>query len=105
MSGRWIHNGGSEQYPLPCVKFTDDRESWKWIQERHAADAPYNLVYTPAGVYCFARKFQGSYQHAEWTSGFAWYECAGSMITFCESDYGALTSDMILGEFEKMRDD
>jgi diadenosine tetraphosphate (Ap4A) HIT family hydrolase len=99
---RWLHNGGDLPYPLPCTKFVDERGSWGWIQDRHNADRPYNLIYTPAGVFCFARGFQGSYTHAGWTSGFAWYECGGGMIAFRGPDYDALTPAMILCEYANM---
>ena len=107
MDAQWKHNNddGGRPYPLACNKYVNGCDAWKWISERHRADRPYNLVYAPTGIYCFPRKFQGSYQRADWTGGFAWYECAGNMITFRDRDYDALTLEMILDEYAKMSDD
>ena len=103
MNERWNYNGGAAEYPLACVNCRDDCDSWEWIQRRHQGNLPYNLIYTPRGVFCFARKFQGAYANAPWTSGFAWYECGGSMITFNPQTYSGLTQEMILDQFAEMR--
>jgi hypothetical protein len=104
MHDHWQHNDGKDAYPLPCETFTRPNDSWEWIKARQEADRPYNLLYTPSRVFCFPRPFQGSYGHAPWTSGFAWYECAGGMITFTDAEYDVLTATMILDEYAKMRD-
>ena len=69
----------------------------------NGSNLAYNLIYTPDKVYCFARRFQGQYEHAPWTSGFAWYECGGGMITLNDEHFRTLTSGMISKEFAKMR--
>jgi hypothetical protein len=103
MHARWRHNDGTEEYPLPCRTFFNSEDSWEWVEERHQSNTPYNLIYLPGRIYCFERRFQNSYEHACWTSGFAWYECGGGMITSSEDDFDALTSEMIFSEFVKMR--
>lgn len=60
----------------------------------------YNLLYFPGRVYCFLRKMQGSYIHAEWTPGFSWYELAGGILTANHDSYAALTESDINAEFK-----
>jgi hypothetical protein len=100
----WKHNGGEKQYPLPCTVFDSWEASWAWMewiyrQKIHS----FNLLYTPGKVYCFERKRQGTYRHARWTSGFAWYELSGNMITFSREDYISITPEQIEKEFKKLK--
>lgn len=99
----WEHNGGREPYPLACQVFTAAEEGWAWIDNIQRADRnSYNLLYTPGTMYAFERKRQGSYRHARWTSGFAWYEVSGGAITFCREDFNTLTEEMITKEYNKL---
>lgn len=102
MSSVWRHNGGADEYPLPCVAAEDDGDVWKWIQGQHARNQPYNLIYTREKTYCFSRKAQLTYQHASWTSGFAWFEVAGHVITSSLSDYERITDMDIEQELAKI---
>ncbi len=99
----WKHNGGSETYPTACIAFDSLTDSWAYIQDIHLADThSYNLLYTPEKIYCFERRRQGTYRHAEWTSGFAWFEVSGNLILFSQSDYLAITFEKIEKEFAKL---
>jgi hypothetical protein len=102
MSCIWRHNGGADEYPLPCVTAENDRDAWNWIQGQHTRNQPYNLIYTPEKIYCFSRKPQLTYEHASWTSGFAWFEVAGHVITNSLADYERVTDRDIEQELAKL---
>ncbi|HEY3312438.1 MAG TPA: hypothetical protein VGK00_12430 [Anaerolineales bacterium] len=100
----WTHNGGKHAFPLPCHVFENVEASWKWMERIYKQDTTsFNLIYTPGRVYCFERKRQGTYRHARWTSGFAWYELSGNIITFSREDYSSLTPERIEKEMKKLR--
>jgi diadenosine tetraphosphate (Ap4A) HIT family hydrolase len=104
MNPVWKHNGGSQEYPSACSVFDSVQASWKWMERIYAQNTTsFNLLYAPGRVYCFERKRQGTYRHARWTSGFAWYELSGNIITFSREDYSALTPDRIEKEFKKLK--
>lgn len=97
---KWQHNGGDEAYPTACHVFTCVKESGQFIEHLHKTNTAYNLLYFPGRVYCFPRKMQGSYTHAEWTPGFSWYELAGGILTANQDSYAALTESEINTEFK-----
>jgi len=94
----WRHNGGDMDYPLPCRTFESALEAWFFIEELHAANRPYNLVYAGDRLYCLPRKPQGSHAQAAWSAGHAWYELAGGVTTFNRDDFAGLDADAIAGE-------
>ncbi|MEW8505843.1 MAG: hypothetical protein AB2598_04015 [Candidatus Thiodiazotropha sp.] len=102
-AGDWHHNGGGRRYPLPCEVFTSAAAAWDHVAEMHEREISYNLLYRPGRLYCLARKRQGSYQHAPWTHGFAWYELAGGITTFSRSDFETLDARAIEHEMGKLR--
>ena len=97
---KWQHNGGTEIYPTACHVFSSVKESTQFIEHLHTTNTAYNLLYFPGCVYCFPRKMQGSYTHAEWTPGFSWYELAGGILTSNQDSYIALTESDINAEFD-----
>ena len=99
----WQHHGGAHEYPAHCEVFDDVSEGWKYIEELHAANITYNLLYRPGRLYCFPRKFQGTFQHAGWTTGFTWIEMAGEILVPKFKRYEVLTAEDIEAEFEKLR--
>jgi len=104
MSGHWKHNGGMEEYPLPCWVFETTQSAWNWMEEIHQRDkTSYNLLITPEQIYGFERRRQGTYTHSKWTSGFAWFEVTGNMLTFSKDDFQALSAEQVEREFEKIR--
>jgi hypothetical protein len=105
MNLRWLHRDRrvGEQYPVAVDVFTTIRDSWDWIYGMHRANRPYNLLYTPGSVLCFARRFQGSYKQARWTSGFAWFECSGTLIVSGHQDFLTLSCHAIEHQFAQMR--
>ncbi|MGD8913859.1 MAG: hypothetical protein PVJ68_14115 [Candidatus Thiodiazotropha sp.] len=98
----WDHNGGEMHYPLPCEVFSTGSAAWAHIEALHEREASYNLIYRPGRLYLLSRKRQGSYQHAPWTSGFAWYELSGGITTFSRSDFETLDERAIEQEMGKL---
>jgi hypothetical protein len=98
----WSHNGGEEEYPLACEVYSSPREAWQRLDALHRDEISYNLVYLPGKLYCLPRKSQGSYEHALWTSGFAWYELAGGVTTFNREHYLALDEMSVRGEMARL---
>jgi ATP adenylyltransferase/5',5'''-P-1,P-4-tetraphosphate phosphorylase II len=90
-SRQWRHSGGDENYPVDCSMLTGVDEAWQLIQKLHEQNQAYNLLYTPAGMYCIPRLKQGGFRLAEWSNGFSWYEMSGGMITFNHQDYATLS--------------
>ncbi len=100
----WTHNGGTDKYPLPCRVFETWKSAWVWMDEIHRRDkTSYNLLITPGRIYGFERRRQGTYRHSRWTSGFAWFELSGNMLTFSKDDYLNFSSEQVTVEFEKIR--
>jgi hypothetical protein len=100
----WKHNGGEREYPLGCRVFDKWEDAWQWMEQIYKQNTTsFNLLYTPGKVYGFERKRQGTYRHTPWTSGFAFYELSGNMITFSREDYTMLTNDQIEKEFKKLK--
>lgn len=102
MNSGWRHNGGADQYPSECVAFDSPQESWHYIASLHRQEFAYNLLYIPGQVFCFRRRHQGTYEQSPWTSGFAWYEMSGGMITFNRQDFETLDEPTITREFSKL---
>lgn len=100
----WQHNGGGECYPTACIVFDGWEDAWRWIAAIHKRDVTsYNILYTPEKIYCFERKRQGNYKHASWTSGFAWFEVCGNLITFNREDFTTISFEKIENEFKKLK--
>lgn len=79
----WKHNGSSNglYYPAAVAVFDNFNDSWEWIEKANRTNIAYNLLYAKGRIYCFARKMQGSYVHESWTSGFAFAEMSGWIVT------------------------
>ncbi|MFC1588644.1 hypothetical protein ACFL3P_00060 [Pseudomonadota bacterium] len=73
----WLHNGGRHQYPMQCIKATAADECWNLIEQFHADNQPYNLLYRKDCCYVLPRQMQGSDQVAERASGAGWIEECG----------------------------
>ncbi len=96
----WKHNGGEKEYPVGCGKFTSLHEAWVFISELHRQEISYNLVAAPGELYCLPRSRQGSYCHASWNTGFAWYEMSGGIAAVDEQVYESLSAEQITRELE-----
>ncbi len=104
-SAQWRHNGGEQDFPVGCLCFKDADSAWGAIARLHAAGRSYNLLYRPGALYVMPRALQGSYQNADWTSGFAWSELAGAITTFRASAFEGLQLEQLLAEYQKLRVD
>lgn len=94
-SPQWTHNGGDATYPAHCLRFEDPLEAWAAIDRLHVRAVPYNLLYLPGCTYLLARRPQGSYAQPAWSTGHAWYEMAGGVVTFSRDDYDLLQAEAI----------
>lgn len=99
----WQHNGGQHVYPLACRVYRDMDAAWEQLHRLHESNIPYNLLYRPGRLYLVARRFQGTYQHAAWTGGFAWAEVCGAVTTFNSADFAGLEEATIVAEMQKLR--
>lgn len=86
---RWRHNGGSDEYPMNCYTFGSARESWALIDQYHASNQPYNLLYRPGRCYVLPRMIQGSENVLPRVRGAGWIEQCG---VFNVSDSSELES-------------
>lgn len=73
----WQHNGGTEHYPLACLRTHCVEEAWQTIVALHQANQPYNLLYRADGCYILPRKGQGTLELPAWAQGIAWHEVCG----------------------------
>jgi diadenosine tetraphosphate (Ap4A) HIT family hydrolase len=102
MDAQWQHNGGSIPYPSTCECFDNPAVAWGFLNELHVRNTPYNLLYSNQRLYVFSRQKQGCYAQSDWTSGFAWLEMAGGMITFNRESYLGLSEADIELEIAKL---
>ena len=89
---RWLHNGGSIQYPINVVVCEEAGESWALINDLHQNKQAYNLLYMPGKIFIILRKLQGTVDVPDWSSGFTWYELSGALLQFNELNYNNLTA-------------
>ncbi|TNF33695.1 MAG: hypothetical protein EP315_08120 [Gammaproteobacteria bacterium] len=103
MDSKWKHNGGDEMYPAECHAFFCADTSWKFIQQLHHQQQPYNILYHSGRIYVFPRKTQGTVAVPDWSSGFTWYELSGGIITFNHQDYTQLKAETIAEYLGQLR--
>ncbi len=96
----WTHNGGEKEYPVGCRQFTALDEAWTFISGLHRQKVSYNLVVVPGRLFCLPRRRQGSYSHAVWNTGFAWYEMSGGIAAVHREVYESLSAEQITRELE-----
>ncbi len=101
-SGHWLHNGGSERYPLAVQRHADRDSAWGVLSDLHAVGRTYNLIYRPGLVYVVERAMQGDFVHSGWTSGFAWSELAGAVTVSDEVDFERLSQKDMTAEFARL---
>jgi diadenosine tetraphosphate (Ap4A) HIT family hydrolase len=102
MDLQWQHNGGITPYPTTCLSFDDPAAAWVYLVELNKKNIPYNLLYSQGRLFIFPRKKQGCYAQPDWTSGFAWHEMAGGMITFNRESYESLDQEAISQELGRL---
>jgi hypothetical protein len=87
-------------YPVPTAVYTDPGSAWDHINRLQSADRPFNLIYAPGRVIVIERRFQGGYPEPAWTTGFAWYELSGGIITIDKAAFDQVTDDQIEAAFK-----
>jgi hypothetical protein len=87
---RFIHNGGTLAYPLPCRRFDDPAEAWLELEQLHRQDTPYNLLYSREGLHLVARVPQDHEKLSAQCRGYGWSEMAGAVTLFSREAYEAL---------------
>ncbi|MBC8210644.1 MAG: hypothetical protein H8E21_06205 [Gammaproteobacteria bacterium] len=100
---RWSHNNGSQAYPLSVHCFPSLIEAWPVIDHYQQTQQSFNILLRAHKVYLLERKKQGEYPHSDWTSGFAWSEVMGNIMTTRERDFQQLTAQAIEDEFQLLR--
>ncbi len=88
----WAHNSGTTHYPLAVECFLSITDAWPQIDSYQQSNNSFNLFIRPDKTYLVKRKKQGQYQHSQWTSGFAWSEIMGNIMTTNLQDYERLTA-------------
>lgn len=99
----WTHNGGELPYPVNVESFLSLQEIWPRIKTLQQQNRAFNLFMRADRGYLAWRKSQGTYQHAGWTSGFAWSEIMGNITALRRVDYDQLDSAKIVREFESLK--
>ncbi len=76
-SSDWVHNGGDTPYPFTCLRTDTALEAWELIDNCHARNQPYNLLYRKNACYVLPRVGQGLVELPEWAQGIGWHETCG----------------------------
>ncbi len=90
---RFVHNGGSATYPLPCRRFTEPADAWIEIDRLHAQNTPYNLIYSKDCLHLVARVPQDSKALNAQSRGYGWSEMAGAVTLFSREAYEGLSAE------------
>ena len=92
-----------EKYPLINYWFNSVGDAWEFIESLHRDQQPYHLIYRDHAILCVVRKRQDDYSHADWTSGYAWYEACGGVNTATLKNFDELTEDTLKEELLKLK--
>lgn len=90
-NARFLHNGGSVSYPLPCLRFDDIESAWLQLDQLHRNEQPYNLIYAKDRLYCLARVPQDAANLDAVCRAYGWSEMAGVVTRFNRRAYDILT--------------
>ena len=93
---RFVHNGGADPYPLPCLRFSDPVEAWIELDRLHLQNTPYNLIYSQGYVHLVARVPQDNGKLGAQSRGYGWSEMAGAVTLFSREAF----KDSSAAEFE-----
>lgn len=89
---RFVHNGGSAAYPLPCQRFTEPADAWIEIDRLHAQNTPYNLIYSKDCLHLVARVPQDSGKLNAPSRAYGWSEMAGAVTLFSREAFEGLSA-------------
>ena len=88
----FVHNGGADPYPLPCLRFSDPVEAWLELDRLHQQNTPYNLIYGQECVHLVARVPQDSGKRSAQSRGYGWSEMAGAVTLFSREAFKGLSA-------------
>lgn len=94
---------GDEKFPLVNHWFNSVGDAWEFIESLHRDEQPYHLIYRDHEILCVVRQRQDNYQHADWTSGYAWYEACGGVNISTLYDFDHLTENTLKTELLKLK--
>jgi len=89
---RFVHNGGSEPYPLPCQRFDDPANAWFDLDRLHQRNTPYNLIYSKDCLHLIARVPQDNGKLSAQSRGYGWSEMAGAVTLFSREAFEGLSA-------------
>jgi diadenosine tetraphosphate (Ap4A) HIT family hydrolase len=89
-------------YPIPIEEYNDPIAGWTRLDHLQQTNQPFNVLYTPGHLLIITRHFQGSYSEPAWTSGFAWYELAGSFIVDGQASFEAIADSQIVNALHQV---
>ena len=92
----FVHNGGTQPYPLLCQRFSNPAEAWFQLDQLHQQNTPYNLIYCQGCVHLVARVPQDSDKLSAQSRGYGWSEMAGAVTLFSREAFESLSA----AEFE-----
>ncbi|MGA9164182.1 MAG: hypothetical protein WBZ31_06965 [Thiobacillus sp.] len=92
----FVHNGGTQPYPLPCQRFADAAAAWFQLDQFHQQNTPYNLIYSRDCLHLVARVPQDSGKLSAQCRGYGWSEMAGVATRFSREAFDRLSA----AEFE-----
>lgn len=88
-----------DHYPIPVAHFDSSDAAWRHIHRLQSENRAFNAVYAPGRMYVIERAYSGQYQLPAWTTGFAWWELSGGILTIDEAAFRTLTDDQIQAVF------
>ena len=88
----FVHNGGTQPYPLLCQRFSDPAEAWFQLDQLHQQNTPYNLIYSQGCVHLVARVPQDSDKLSAQSRGYGWSEMAGAVTLFSREAFESLSA-------------
>ena len=99
--GRFIHNGGTDPYPIPCRRFADRDEAWLEIDRLHRHNTPYNLIYSKNCLHLVRRVPQDAPLLSEQIRSYGWSEMAGAVTLFSREAFEGLETRQFEAELAR----
>ena len=95
-----INTTDLSSYPIAIIEHHDPQTAWLDIARLQTTDQPFNLIYAPGRLLLIERRPQGTYPQPSWTTGFAWYELCGGIITVDEASFSHISDKDIENALE-----
>jgi len=97
-TARFVHNGGTRPYPLPCQRYTDATTAWFQLDQLHQHNTPYNLIYSRGCLHLVPRVPQDSSKLNAPSRGYGWSEMAGIVTLFSREAFDGQTAEAFEAE-------